>query len=240
MNNTEQASATEARSRHIAEMFDRIAPTYDLLNRMLSLGFDERWRKTAMQAGKPAAGERWLDVAAGSGDVIFAGLRYASDSHWFALDPSKQLLRRLKQKTPEDTVIPRTLARAEALPYADESFDGVTVAFGVRNFADTKGGLSEIFRVLKPGGRLIVLEFHPSEGRRWGRHPLVRFYLEHLLPVFGKLVSGDSGAYRYLAESSRGFWTVQRMMRELRQIGFSRVQWMPLFLHSVMLTRAVK
>lgn len=229
-----------ARSRRIAAMFDRIAPTYDLLNRLLSFGFDRRWRASAIRAGEPRPGQRWLDVAAGSGDMAIAGLREQPGARWFAADPSRELFAVLGKRTPPDLSVPRALARAEALPFRDASFDGVTVAFGVRNFADTAAGLGELARVVRPGGRLIVLEFHPSARGRWGAHPIVTFYLERVLPRVGALVSGAPRAYRYLADSSRGFLTVERMAVELKRAGFSRVQWRPLFPGSVMLTRAVK
>ncbi|MCB2213672.1 ubiquinone/menaquinone biosynthesis methyltransferase [bacterium] len=232
--------AVRQKSHRIAGMFNHIAPTYDLLNRLLSMGLDKRWRSLALKAGSPKPTERWLDLAAGSGDMVFAGLKLSPASHWFAADPSRELLLRLQKKVPPGVKVPAALTRAEDLPYADGTFDGVTVAFGVRNFADTHRGLRELARVLKPGGRLIILEFHPSAAGQWGVNPLVKFYLHNVIPLVGALVSQQYKAYRYLSDSSRNFWTVEHLAQELRDAGFAKAQWQSVFAQSVMLTRAIR
>jgi demethylmenaquinone methyltransferase / 2-methoxy-6-polyprenyl-1,4-benzoquinol methylase len=240
MNNQPAGDAVEQKSTRIAGMFDNIAPTYDLLNRVLSMGLDSRWRALALQAGAPRAMETWLDVASGSGDMTFAGVKLAPASRWYAADPSVELLGRLQKKIPPGVSVPVALARAEHLPYPDDSFDGATVAFGVRNFADTRLGLSELMRVLKPGGRLIILEFHPQSDGRWGGNPFVSFYLHNIIPWVGAALSGQYKAYKYLSESSRSFWSVTKMVDELKDLGFSAVQHQSLFVNSVMLTRAIR
>ncbi|GBE30864.1 MAG TPA: ubiquinone/menaquinone biosynthesis methyltransferase [Bacteroidetes bacterium] len=227
-------------AHRIAGMFNHIAPTYDLLNHLLSFGLDKRWRATALRAASPQPRDNWLDLAAGSGDMVFAGLKFAPASNWFAADPSIELLNGLKRKLPPGYTVPTILSRAEALPFPDHHFSGVTVAFGVRNFADTRRGLNEVARVLKPGGRLVILEFHPQAGGSWGGNPLVTLYLHHILPLIGAAVSGQYKAYRYLSESSRNFWTIERMVSELNSVGFSTVQYQSLFAKSVILTRAIK
>jgi demethylmenaquinone methyltransferase / 2-methoxy-6-polyprenyl-1,4-benzoquinol methylase len=240
MTNRPVDDAVEQKASRIAGMFDHIAPTYDLLNRVLSMGLDRRWRSLALQAGAPRPMETWLDLASGSGDMTFAGLKLSPASRWFAADPSIELLHRLQKKIPPGISIPTSLARAEHLPYEDATFDGVTVAFGVRNFADTRQGLSELARVLKPDGRLIILEFHPQTEGKWGGNPFVTFYLHHIIPWIGAAFSGQYKAYKYLSESSRNFWTVEKTARELKDLGFATVQYQSLLAKSVMLTRAIR
>ncbi len=205
--------------RETVARFDRIAPSYDRLNRILSLGLDIAWRRAAVRAGGVSDGQLWLDVAAGSGDMIAAGLRRAPGSRWIALDPSAKLLALLERRGILAGV-PRLLAAAEEIPLAGGSVDGVTVAFGLRNFADRRTGLRELRRVLRGGGVLVLLEFHPGGTGGWGAGRAAGFYLEHLLPRVGGWISGDREAYRYLSESAGGFWTADRLVDELRAAGF--------------------
>ncbi len=206
----------------IPGMFDRISKRYDLLNRLLSLGLDRWWRRHALKLADLRGGEGWLDVACGTGDMAVEGLRQQGASRWTLLDPAGEMLKRAARRE-RLSGCGIYQAPAEALPFADAAFDGCTVAFGLRNFADRRRGLAEMHRVLKPGGRVVILEFHPAEkGRGWGAGVL-RTYLEKVLPLAGELVSGDRDAYAYLARSSAGFWPRRRLRRVLREIGFHRV-----------------
>jgi demethylmenaquinone methyltransferase / 2-methoxy-6-polyprenyl-1,4-benzoquinol methylase len=206
----------------VAEMFDRIAPEYDKLNRILSVGTDDRWRRKAIKAGNVSNGEAWLDLAAGSGDVAKAGLEYASESNWIAADPSIELLKILAKRKELKSVTP-VLSAAEALPFDDEVFNGVTVSFGLRNFEDRMLGLSEIYRVLNLDGRVVIIEFLARKKGSWGGGPFVRLYLEKILPWLGGLISGDNTAYKYLAHSSQTFWTVEELKTNLQKVGFKEV-----------------
>ncbi len=206
----------------VAEMFDRIAPEYDKLNRILSVGTDVRWRRKAIKAGNVTNEEEWLDLAAGSGDVAKAGLEHAPESKWTAADPSIELLKILAKRKELAGVAP-ILSAAEALPFYDNSFDGVTVSFGLRNFEDRMKGLSEIFRVLNSEGRLVIIEFLARKKGSWGGGPFVRLYLEKILPWLGGIISGDNKAYKYLAHSSQTFWTVDELKNNLQNVGFNDV-----------------
>lgn len=215
--------SAESKKRHeVAAMFDDIAPTYDRLNRILSVGTDRIWRNRAIRHGGVATGQHWLDLAAGSGDVVQTGLRLVPDSIWTAGDPSMELLRILK-KRPQLASVEAFLCGAEQLPFADGSFDGVTVAFGLRNFERPMEGLTEIHRVLKPGGRAVILEFLAQESGGWGG-PFVRFYLEKVLPMIGGVVSGHKHAYSYLAQSSKSFWSPAQLRTNLEEIGYGPVR----------------
>jgi len=202
-------------------MFDRIAPTYDLLNGLLSAGQHLRWARKMLRAANPQADEKWLDIATGSAVLIEEGLIYQPATKWFGLDPSKQLLLRSRFRKGL-TGIPLVLGVGEYLPFPDNYFEGITIAYGLRNHVDPLRGVQEMRRVLKPGGRTHILEFHPSEkGNGWGRGGFVRFYLEKIIPLIGRAISGDAEAYSYLSESAGGFWTRSELAENLRQAGFT-------------------
>jgi len=218
-------------------MFDRIAPSYDRLNRILSLGTDQLWRRRTIRLAGVQTGQQWLDLAAGSGDMAAMGEKLVPGSNWVAADPSIGLLRILNRRD-ELNDVPAVLAGAEFLPFPDGHFDGVTVAFGLRNFEHPEVGLAEIARVMKPGGTVAILEFLAQESGKWGGALPVRFYLDKVLPLIGGWVSGDRSAYRYLAQSSRTFWTPAQLTEKLVEIGFIDVKSYPWMGASVTLTIA--
>ncbi len=219
-----QAQETAKTTRLIAEMFDRIAPTYDLLNALLSAGQHLRWARRMMRIASPATGERWLDIATGSGPLIAEALKREPDTFWIGIDPSCELLW-LARKRKRLGHIPLILGAGENLPLQPGSIHGATIAYGLRNFADPAGGLREMARVLVPGGKLHILEFHPLEKPgRWGRGRFVQWYLDKALPSIGRVVSGDASAYRYLAESAGNFWTLEQLNCKLEETGFDLVR----------------
>lgn len=220
-------------------MFDRISGDYDRMNRILSFGTDVLWRRNAIRIADVKNGSVWLDMAAGSGDMTATGVRRVPESTWVSMDPSIELLKRLMKRT-DIARKNAVLASAEEIPADDGTFDGATVAFGVRNFENKHGGLQELYRVLKPDGKLVILEFLSAEKGKWGAGPLVRFYLEKVLPKIGTWVSGDSDAYCYLARTSKNFWDAPTMTKALKECGFKTVEHRPWMGGAVTLTIAGK
>ena len=200
--------------------FSRIARRYDLANRVLSLGLDILWRKTLLReikSLKPSP-ERFLDIACGSGDILsFAKDYFPKGVKFFGLDPCGEMLGIAQRRVGSYCCLLK--GRAENLPFKGETFDIVTVAFGVRNFEDRKRGLSEIYRVLKGGGVLGILEFSPpGDG-----NPLLSLgwlYTKYLVPLLGGVITGERGAYDYLAESIERFPTPALFIKVLKSTGF--------------------
>jgi demethylmenaquinone methyltransferase/2-methoxy-6-polyprenyl-1,4-benzoquinol methylase len=221
---TSSAGTERDRRRAIAGMFNRIAPTYDLLNGLLSAGQHLRWAKHMLLIAKPEDGEAWLDLATGSASLIKLGKKRTPGSIWFGLDPSRQLLYRGQRRVGAGTTV-LVEGFGENLPFSDSVFNGITIAYGLRNYTDPSAGLAEMARVLKPGGRVHILEFHPAGNRGgWGKIAPIRFYVEKILPRIGCLVSGDPDAYSYLARTAGSFWTSERLADRMRENGFHNIQ----------------
>jgi demethylmenaquinone methyltransferase/2-methoxy-6-polyprenyl-1,4-benzoquinol methylase len=211
------------RAQAIRGMFGRIAHRYDLLNRLLSLGQDLRWRRLVAERVADLGPERLLDVCTGTGDLAVgldgAAAAYGSD---FCL-PMLAIARR---KRVRGRAAPTWFAADSLrLPVADGSFDAVTVAFGVRNFEDLQAGLRELTRVLRSDGRLLVLEFSRPRG---SLGPLLRWWVDRVPPVVGRLVSGDAEAYRYLTASVASFPEGDRMAALMEAAGLQEVEVRPL------------
>lgn len=193
-----------SKREQVERMFDNISPKYDLLNRMLSMGIDQGWRRRVMRlvAKEPVA--HLLDVATGTADLaILASKKVPKVT---GVDISEGMLEHGRTKVTARGLAERiTLQRADsaALPFPDATFDAVTVAFGVRNFEELERGIAEMRRVLKPNGRLFVLEF--SKPQRTPFRQLFRFYFHNVMPFIGKLVSRDDAAYTYLPKSVDAF-----------------------------------
>jgi demethylmenaquinone methyltransferase/2-methoxy-6-polyprenyl-1,4-benzoquinol methylase len=188
------------RAADIRGMFDRIAPRYDLLNRVLSLGQDQLWRRRVARRVAEAKPERVLDVCTGTGDLA---LECRGAEACFGCDFSIPMLVRARAKArPRQRQLALFAADALRLSVADATFDIVTVAFGIRNFEDLKGGLRELLRVLRPGGALLILEFSRPVGLF---APALGWWIRQIPPRVGRLVSGDREAYGYLTESVRSF-----------------------------------
>lgn len=213
--------------QHIGQLFDRIAGTYDGLNHLLSLNIDKRWRRRAIRMLKPA--EQVLDVAIGTADLTIEILRQGKAQHVTGIDLSHGMMAIGEQKVAKRGYAPQVqfdYGSAQQMPYANASFDTVTCAYGVRNFANMDEGLSEMYRVLRTGGELMVLEFsYPTNPViRWGYD----LYFTHLLPFIGNLFSRDKGAYSYLNRSVKNFPYGEAFCRHLRKAGFTQIKATPL------------
>lgn len=204
-------------------MFTGIARRYDLLNHLLSANIDRRWRRLVADKLRAALveGSYTLDVACGTGDLALT-LDKAGQSRVMGLDFCRPMLEIATHKASHlKRQIPFVEGDALHLPFAPETFDVATIAFGLRNLADVEGGLRELFRVLKPGGRVAILEFsHPVVP---GFRALFQFYFSHVLPRIGGIVSGSRGAYEYLPDSVSRFPDQKRLAALMRRVGFEQV-----------------
>ena len=203
-------------------MFAGIAGRYDLLNKVLSLGLDSRWRREATRAAFAAGATRVLDVATGTADLALALKKYRPEAEVVGVDFVEAMLQIGRRKAAQRGLAVR-LEQGDglALPYPDASFGALTVAYGLRNFADLDGGLREFYRVLEPGGTLVVLEFPPPPKGVFGR--LFRFYFLQVLPRIGGLVSGRRSAYSYLPDSVLKFPPPAELAQAIENAGFSEV-----------------
>ena len=221
---------TRIEKRRVQAMFSDIAPTYDLLNRLLSFGVDRLWRKRAVAILLQGSGEkeaRFLDLATGTADVALEVHRQAGrGTRIVGVDFAYPMLERGKAKAASNNA-PLSLIQADglSLPFPDAAFDGVVIAFGLRNFEDREAGLAEMGRVLKEGGRLVVLEFGHPQGL-FGL--LYAFYFRVLLPVVGRLVSAHRSAYNYLPNTVYEFPDAERLSAMMRDAGFREVSHRPM------------
>jgi demethylmenaquinone methyltransferase/2-methoxy-6-polyprenyl-1,4-benzoquinol methylase len=199
----------------VRSMFDRIAPVYDAMNRLMTAGLDQRWRRRTVSAAvRP--GNRVLDACCGTGDLaIAAGEAGAKVT---GIDFSKQMLERARRKAPH---IEWVEGDALALPFAEAYFDAATVGFGVRNLADLERGLAELQRVLRPGGRVAILEITRPRGVL---APFYRFWFDGVIPLAGKVLPGGS-AYSYLPASVRRFPDPQGLAKLMDEAGFGDIRW---------------
>jgi demethylmenaquinone methyltransferase/2-methoxy-6-polyprenyl-1,4-benzoquinol methylase len=217
------------RNRRIGEMFSAIAPRYDFLNRLLSLGRDRAWRREAVSRILPEKGGRHLDAATGTADVALEILRQKGDGAYVAgSDISLEMMRIGRAKAIRQGKTGRAvfvLAPCESLPFRDGAFDSASVAFGIRNAADRERGIREMCRVVRPGGRVVVLEFSQPEGTLFGA--LYRFYFTKVLPRIGGIFSKRS-AYAYLPDSVREFPSPPAFAELMRAAGCRTVDRRPL------------
>lgn len=213
-------NTSASKKEEVQRMFDNIAGRYDLLNRVLSLRFDVRWRRQAIRFLKQYGPKQVLDIACGTGDFSIAALD-AGAEQVTGVDISEKMLELGRKKLAEKGLQGRiTLVQgdSEALGFPGDSFDAATVAFGVRNFEHLDIGLRETYRVLRPGAPLVILEF--SKPKAFPVKQLFRFYFRTILPFVGRLVSGDAKAYTYLFESVEAFPEGEALLTHVRNAGF--------------------
>ena len=206
----------------IASMFDRISPSYDRLNHLLSINIDKVWRRRTAKAVSQSHPKTILDLATGTADLAIALAKRNPQAHIIGTDISEKMLEIGQAKIAKEKLenqIELRLGDATALPFEDNSFDTVTVAFGVRNFENMKQGLSEIHRVLKPNGQAFILEFSMPE--KFPIKQVYRLYFKHILPKIGKWVSKDASAYTYLPESVERFPKPLEFLRLLSSAGLT-------------------
>ncbi len=212
-------------SKKIQRMFTAIAPWYDFLNRLLSLGQDQYWRKTAVDYLEPESGQKILDLATGTADVALdIASRFRNGIRVYGVDFSRQMLLRALAKTQSrnlESLISFQAGKGEELPFASEQFHGAIVAFGIRNFFNIQQGLKEICRVLRPGHRLVILEFSIPRNAFFRRIYLL--YFQKILPWIGEKVSRHENAYHYLPRSVKDFPGRNEFVDILHQAGFEKI-----------------
>lgn len=215
-------SNSEDKKIQVEQMFDNIAPRYDFLNRLLSMRIDTFWRKRLVDKAIEVSSKTILDVACGTGDLTIS-LAKRTKANVEGVDLSAGMVKVGQEKMQQLGLdVKLVVGDAEKLPYEDASFDVVTCAFGVRNFGNLKGGLYEMKRVLKPGGRLLILEFSQS------KNVLFKFYFKHVLPTVGGWISKDKRAYQYLPTSVGEFPSGEKFVSLLAEIGFHETSFKPL------------
>ena len=231
--------AEDEKARHVADVFDSVADRYDLMNDLMSAGLHRLWKAFAIAKSGVRPGWRVLDVAGGTGDLALAFARKLGDQGqiWLTDINHAMLARGRDRLCDKGFIVPVAQCDAERLPFPDEHFDCVTVAFGLRNMTHKDLALAEMRRVLRPGGRLLVLEF----SQVWKPlAPAYDFYSFKLIPRLGQMVTGDEASYRYLAESIR-VHPDQRALKELmEQAGLEQVEYFNLALGVVALHRGFK
>jgi len=234
-----QSVPEDEKSKRVAGVFDSVAPRYDLMNDLMSVGLHRLWKRFTVEASGVRPGERVLDVAGGTGDLArLFSRRVGARGEVVLTDVNPAMLRQGRDRLLDaGVVLPLVQCDAERLPFGSDRFDCVAVAFGLRNMTHKDAALSEMRRVLKPGGRLVVLEF----SKAWAPvRPLYDAYSFGLLPRLGKLVANDAAAYRYLAESIRMHPDQEALKAMLERAGLERVEYFNLATGVVALHRGYK
>lgn len=219
---------TLGKKKQVALMFDNISPKYDLLNHLLSFGIDRIWRRKAINLLKSHHPEQILDVATGTGDFAIQALKLNPVSIK-GIDISEGMINQGQKKIMERKLgnkIELMLGDSENLPFKDNKFSAVIVAFGVRNFENLNKGLSEMYRVLNKNGKVVILEF--SKPSKFPFKQVYNLYFKYILPIVGKMVSRDHSAYTYLPESVQVFPEGDDFLTILSNIGFKEVRCIPL------------
>jgi len=222
----------DQRAAKVHDLFSRIAPRYDLINDLQSFGLHRHWKRRVIQLGRPQPGQRALDLCCGTGDLALGLARRGAQVA--GLDFSGRMLERAAKRRPGNSnrqpeepqhALPAPLfvcGDAQHIPFSDNSFDIVTVGYGLRNLASWETGLREMQRVVKPGGRLVVLDFGKPDNALW--RGLYFGYLKLFVPCLGRIFCGDASAYAYILESLRHYPAQQGVAAKMRELGLSNVR----------------
>ena len=215
----------EPKKKQVQRMFDNIAHKYDFLNHFFSMGIDVLWRKKCIRILRKENPSTIIDMATGTGDFALEAIRMGLDAHVTGVDLSQGMLdvgiEKIKSRGYQDKISMQQ-GDSENLPFDDNSFDAYTVGFGVRNFENLNKGLSEMHRVLNPGGITIILEF--SKPKSFPIKQLFGFYFKYIMPTIGNLLSKDSSAYTYLPESVMAFPEGEDFLNEMGKVGFKNLR----------------
>lgn len=212
----------EERAEYVQNMFARIAGRYDMMNRLMTFGQDVRWRRYVIQKAQLPDGGRLLDIATGTGDIAYEGLRQHRNLQAVGGDFTIEMMQAGKRR-PERQALQWVAADTLALPFPDNMFDAVTSGFLMRNVIDVPGALAEQTRVTKPGGRIVILESSPPKKNLL--RPFIRLHLNHVIPTLGRLITGDDDAYRYLPDSTQQFQGPESLAAAMRQAGLTEVSY---------------
>jgi demethylmenaquinone methyltransferase / 2-methoxy-6-polyprenyl-1,4-benzoquinol methylase len=217
------------KKKNVRAMFNRIAFRYDFLNHFLSLGIDRYWRNRSVKQLKNITPKKMLDIATGTGDFAICSFHKLHPEHVTGIDISEEMLefgrKKLIRKKLESHITLIT-GDSESMAFEDQSFDAITVGFGVRNFEDLMSGLREMFRVLKPNGRVVILEF--SKPRIFPVKQLYHFYFRFILPLMGRIISKDKTAYTYLHDSVVAFPDRNNFVKLMNDAGFDNTKFISL------------
>jgi demethylmenaquinone methyltransferase/2-methoxy-6-polyprenyl-1,4-benzoquinol methylase len=227
MPDQEQAMATlqgKERAAYVQSMFDRIAARYNLMNRLMTFGQDMRWRRFVIQQAKLKPGNKLLDLATGTGDIAFEALRQTPGVQAVGADFSLGMMI-VGQHQPLGDQVGWSGADALNLPFPDNTFDAVTAGYLIRNVIDIPCAFAEQLRVLKPGGRVVILDTSPPPQNLL--RPFILFHLRYVIPLLGRLVSGNADAYQYLPASTQAFKTPDELATLMRMAGFQNVGYKP-------------
>lgn len=229
----------QARASYVQQMFGRIAPRYDLMNRLMTGGRDMAWRRLVVLEARLPPGGWLLDIATGTGDIALEALRHNSDLRAVGADFSLEMMQRGRAKPGAERI--RWMgADTLALPFPNNTFDAVTSGFMLRNVIDVARSLAEQLRVTKPGGRIVCLEISRPPRNSLLLRVAYRFYFHRIVPLMGQLVSGDHSAYAYLPQSADVFLSPDELADSMRQVGWRDVYYCSLMLGTVAIHSGTK
>lgn len=210
------------RAAYVQNMFDRIAGRYNLMNRLMTFGQDLRWRRFMIAKARLKPGERLLDLATGTGDIAFEALKATPSAHVVGGDFSLGMMV-VGKNLPMGNRVQWSGADALNLPFPENAFDALTAGYLMRNVIDIPRAFAEQLRVLKPGGRLVILDTSPPPNNIL--RPFILFHLKYVIPTLGRLISGNADAYEYLPESTQQFKTPEELAALMREAGFREVEY---------------
>jgi demethylmenaquinone methyltransferase / 2-methoxy-6-polyprenyl-1,4-benzoquinol methylase len=212
-----ETDTADTHRREVRDMFDVVAPRYDLMNDVMSMGIHRLWKRKCVNLLSPENGEIVVDLAGGTGDL--ARKFSARGAQAIVCDPCYAMMAATKQS---EHPFLHVAGYGEKLPFADKSIDALSISFGLRNMSDPQAGLAEIYRVLKPGGRFLCLEF--SHAQAWLK-PFYDAYSLHIIPLLGAAIAGEKSAYTYLVRSIREFPNQEDLAIYMKQVGFTNVEY---------------